>query len=132
MLTNWTPTNPSPDEEDEADVKAAKDKAKKEKKEAEKLAAEKDRKEEEGPAAEGKQKKGAASPPLSPRDIKRYYRDSSDDESEAGRQAEMLGKLQGYDYNPQQTGGSVSTQQQQEGEGSEYPEEPLSEYGGGR
>ncbi|KIY92965.1 hypothetical protein MNEG_14998 [Monoraphidium neglectum] len=63
---------------------------------------------------------------------RRYYRDSSDDESEEGRRANMLGKLQGYDYRPQQTGGTASVrgEGQYPDDASEYPEEPLSEYGG--
>ncbi|KAI8462946.1 MAG: hypothetical protein J3K34DRAFT_527396 [Monoraphidium minutum] len=131
------------DEEDARDAKAAKDKAKRDAKEAaDKAAAAKagsaagdgreTQQQRDADAAAAEEERGRGAEKGRARDgspaARRYYQDSSDEESEEGRRAHMLEQLQGYDYNPQQTGGTASVRGD---ELPEYPEEPLSEYGGG-
>ncbi|GBF93132.1 hypothetical protein Rsub_05861 [Raphidocelis subcapitata] len=123
------------DDEAERDAKAARDKAKKEKKAEEAAAAEKEAAagggEGEKEEKEKEQQQQRAERSRSPSPSRRFWRESSDEETDEGRQASMLGKLKGYDYEPQQAGDAASSAQQQYDDSSDYPEEPLSEYGRG-
>lgn len=77
------------DEEAERDAKAARDKAKKEKKAEEAAAAEREAAAEEVEEQQQQREERARSP-------RRIWRESSDGETEEGRQASMLGKLKGW------------------------------------